>query len=212
MVIYNHIYVSFFSELVDGTLSENATLSDKLREKHEKIFARPKWALQAEKKARDEEADQLLRTTSTFIDADASVRPLSSGLLDFTRCPQMNKFCFQRSPLVAVGFHPSSEIAMVAHKNGAVTFLNVDAKECSKIQSVYFKDFDISCARLTHDGMQMLAGSVRHRTLHCYDLMSGTRHQVTFPKGKGVCPAVEIICNDHLVLVNIQRGTLRTIS
>ncbi|OQR68775.1 hypothetical protein BIW11_12688 [Tropilaelaps mercedesae] len=165
-----------------GALSNNKTLSARLREKHEQIFVRPKWAIQAEKKLRDEEADQLLRTAAMFIDKDTSARPLSPGLLDFSRCPQMNKFCFQRSPLVALAFHPSSEIAMVAHKNGAVIFLSVDAKECSKIQSVYFKDFDISCAKLSYDGMQMMAGSIRYRTLHCYDLMSGTRTQVTFPK------------------------------
>ncbi|XP_022688221.1 U3 small nucleolar RNA-associated protein 18 homolog [Varroa jacobsoni] len=160
------------------------TLSVKLREKHEKIFSRPKWATQAEKKIhlRNEEANQLLRTATSFVDTDPSMRPLGSGLLDFTRCPQMNKFCFQHSPLVALAFHPSSEIAMTAHKNGVITFFNIDAKECNKIQSVYFKDFDISCAKLSSDGMQMMAGSIRYRSLHCYDLMSGTRTQVTFPK------------------------------
>lgn len=155
-----------------------------LREKHEKIFSRPQWAVKAEKKTRDEEADQLLRKASTYIDTSSSGRPLASGSLDYTRCPQMNKFCFQRSPLSSIAFHPSSEIAMLAHRNGAVTFLSVAAKECKKIQSVFFKNFEISCAKLSHNGMQMMCGSARYRTLHCYDLMSGVRTQVTFPKGK----------------------------
>ncbi|XP_003739941.1 uncharacterized protein LOC100900194 [Galendromus occidentalis] len=166
----------------NDSMDGQKTMTALLREKHEKIFSRPQWAIKAEKKTRDEEADELLRKASTYIDKSSSGRPLGSGTLDFTRCPQMNKFCFQRSPLSSLAFHPSSEIAMLAHRNGAITFLSVAAKECNKIQSVYLKNFEISCAKLSYDGMQMMCGSARYRTLHCYDLMSGARTQVTFPK------------------------------
>lgn len=166
-----------------AALGGGQTLAERLRAQHEKIFARPSWATKAEVKARDEETDKLMRKAGYYLDRDIAGKPLPANSLEFSKCPQMNKFCFQRSSLSAVQFHPSSEIAMLAHQNGVVTFLSVDAKECKKIQSVFFKNFELSCAKLSHDGMDLLCGSGRRRTLHCYNLLSGNRSQVVFPKG-----------------------------
>lgn len=143
----------------------------------------PDWAkLQWEKpdKSDNEEDDELLRSTQTYLTDSAA---LPKGVLQMKKCTNANIETPSQCKLRCLEFHPTAQVMLTAGANQTLNLFQIDGKNNPKIQSVFLEKFPILCAHFTSNGDQVIMSS-KHKSFYHYDMIAGK--VVNVPKIKGI--------------------------
>ncbi|KAJ1964465.1 U3 snoRNP protein [Dipsacomyces acuminosporus] len=146
----------------------------RLRDQFQKINPVPKWAEQAEASAwKDDDEEQsdkedqderiggdLLKSSKSLMSKYGALLP--STTLDITPLRHANHKALSQSAVSSVQFHPSANVVLTASKDKTLRLFEVDGKENSKIQSIYFKDLPITTAQFINGGQEVIVSGQRH--------------------------------------------------
>ncbi|MFH4984139.1 hypothetical protein AB6A40_010848 [Gnathostoma spinigerum] len=115
---------------------------------------------------------------------------LPKGVINFTKLGDITRgHRFGKKPVAAIQFHPTRPVLMTACESGIISLFEVglpDNEECF-LQDISFKEFPITTAFFTADGLRVLAGSKKREYLFSYDMMEGGITQIRLPKTVTKC-------------------------
>lgn len=151
---------------------------------------------------------RVLKFFVKFLQRCGNLLGKSSGLpkdiLAFKKVDDLNKETRIEGPFInAVEFHPTATVALIAGSSGIVSivqvcthihFLNilycystflsiliilqVNGTSNSKLQTVKFRKFSITCAHFSTNGEEFIVSSKNSRSFFYYDMLQGKSFQI----------------------------------
>lgn len=114
----------------------------------------------------------------------------------------MLKVNILQSVISSVQFHPKAPVLLTGGLDKTLRIFQVDGKENTKIQSVYFKDLPIRCSKFTSDGREVILTG-RRKHFYTMDIEKGTTSRIFGIRGRDEEHSFEKFfvspCNKYLV-------------
>lgn len=171
---------------------------DYLETKFTTVYEPPSWAKKAldnnnaanRVSNSDEDEDDIAidQTARNYITGRSGL--LDKDFLSLKKCTHLNKSSLVRTSVNSVEFHRNSTVALLASKVGLVRLFQVDGKQNSLIQSIYFKNYSLTDAKfLSCGGREEIIvgsdGSMSSSIGYCYyyDMIAGKILRSKLEKG-----------------------------
>lgn len=175
----------------DDEIDSNEIGGKKLKRKFERISGNPSWA-KPEKQTVDSDEEYIVRTVG-HLDTSKSNKSgsLVKGSIDFKRLKDLNRATYSEGLITSVEFHPGSTVGIVSGSKGITSIYAIDGRENKKIHNIRYENFNISCAKLSKDGEELISGG-KENFYYSYNLLSGQSQRVRLPKNMTTMKSFEI--------------------
>lgn len=145
----------------------------RLRERHELLHSRPKWAAVSEE---SETVDSILSRPFDLASESASTQ-LLPDVIQVQRVLNANHQEVCREPVIGSQFHPSAPIAMVASRGPWIRFFTIDDKENPLLHKVELTGLKPTCVLLSPDGNYVMATG-KSRFIYIYNVLEDRMEKI----------------------------------
>lgn len=150
----------------------------------QRLHPKPKWAeaLQQDFVGDDAEDSLFLRNDKSLLHRGPA-QTLLPDKIDVSRLRDANYQSYNESVVQCLEWHPKANVLLTAGMDKTVRLFQIDGRENTKIQSVFFKDLPILCAQFTPSGTEViLTGPRKH--FYSYDLEGGSVRKIPYIVGR----------------------------
>ncbi|VDN60044.1 unnamed protein product [Dracunculus medinensis] len=161
-----------------------------------KKIGNPKWAMKLPRHSKkestgdvsdEEDIDNavadLTQSAGKYIDKS---KLLPKGVISVTCLNNITQgHRFGKLAIRAVQFHPERPVLMIAGENGIISLFEVGLPKSKEsfLQDICFKNFPVTKAAFSSDGLKIIAGSRKQEYMFSYNLLDGKVLQLRLPKG-----------------------------
>lgn len=166
--------VSLQNRKINTGVTGNKKYQEVIKKQYQEVMGVPKWV---ETKVENlTPVDKFLSTCGNFIKKPDY---LNKDSIVMKKLKNLNiETNIEGSFIHLLKFHPKSTVAMIGGSSGVVSIVQVDGKVNTKLHSIQFKRFPISCGSILRSGNELLIGSPVNKFFYSHDLISGKSMRV----------------------------------
>ncbi|KAL0279259.1 UNVERIFIED_CONTAM: hypothetical protein PYX00_000862 [Menopon gallinae] len=157
----------------ESDLDKNEIEKSVREKKFLNVMKKPKWSEKSQSQKKD---TNILQKSGDLI---LKSKSLEQGNIHMKKVNDLNIQSFREGSVNVVKFHPHSSVGMVGGLSGVLSLFQVDGTENTKLHSIKFLKFPVTCASFVKDAEEVIVGSKYSRCLHTFNLMTGQTYKVS---------------------------------